>query len=265
MSTTTLFFHSNIRLLRERRKFSQEDISEVLNLSRNKLQALESGKTKNPSAQDLIKFSEYFKVSVDTLLKVDLTKLGDFKLKELQSGNDVYMTGSQIRVLAITVDKENRENTEYVPIKAKAGYQAGYNDPQYLAALPRFSLPNLPERGTFRMFPTVGDSMLPIPEGSDVIAEYVQDWKNLKPETPCIVILKGNQDFVFKMVTVQNDSQLLLKSLNSLYQPFEVNSEDVLEIWKYYKHQTDTLPENETDLQQIKNLLVAVHSEVKKK
>ncbi|SEI45322.1 Helix-turn-helix domain-containing protein [Dyadobacter koreensis] len=265
MVTATLFFHSNIRFLRERRKFSQEDISEVLDLSRNKLQALESGKTKNPSVQDLIKFSEYFKVSVDTLLKVDLSTLGELKLKELQAGNDVYMTGSQIRILAITVDKENLENTEYVPVKAKAGYQAGYNDPQYLAALPRFSLPNLPKQGTFRMFPTVGDSMLPIPEGSDIIAEYVQDWKNLKPETPCIVILKGNQDFVFKMVTVQNNGRLLLKSLNSLYQPFEVNSEDVLEVWKYYKHQTDTLPEPETDLQQIKNLLVAFHSEVKKK
>lgn len=265
MVTATLFFHSNIRFLRERRRFSQEDISEVLDLSRNKLQALESGKTKNPSVQDLIKFSEYFKVSVDTLLKVDLSTLGELKLKELQAGNDVYMTGSQIRILAITVDKENLENTEYVPIKAKAGYQAGYNDPQYLAALPRFSLPNLPKQGTFRMFPTVGDSMLPIPEGSDIIAEYVQDWKNLKPETPCIVILKGNQDFVFKMVTVQNNGRLLLKSLNSLYQPFEVNSEDVLEVWKYYKHQTDTLPEPETDLQQIKNLLIAFHSEVKKK
>jgi len=265
MVTATLFFHSNIRFLRERRRFSQEDISEVLDLSRNKLQALESGKTKNPSVQDLIKFSEYFKVSVDTLLKVDLSTLGELKLKELQAGNDVYMTGSQIRILAITVDKENLENTEYVPVKAKAGYQAGYNDPQYLAALPRFSLPNLPKQGTFRMFPTVGDSMLPIPEGSDIIAEYVQDWKNLKPETPCIVILKGNQDFVFKMVTVQNNGRLLLKSLNSLYQPFEVNSEDVLEVWKYYKHQTDTLPEPETDLQQIKNLLIAFHSEVKKK
>ena len=265
MVTATLFFHSNIRFLRERRRFSQEDISEVLDLSRNKLQALESGKTKNPSVQDLIKFSEYFKVSVDTLLKVDLSTLGELKLKELQAGNDVYMTGSQIRILAITVDKENLENTEYVPVKAKAGYQAGYNDPQYLAALPRFTLPNLPKQGTFRMFPTVGDSMLPIPEGSDIIAEYVQDWKNLKPETPCIVILKGNQDFVFKMVTVQNNGRLLLKSLNSLYQPFEVNSEDVLEVWKYYKHQTDTLPEPETDLQQIKNLLVAFHSEVKKK
>ena len=256
MASAKLFFHSNIRFLRERKKMSQEEVSQELDLSRNKLQALESGKTINPSAMDMIKFSEYFKVSVDSLLKIDLLKLGELKLKELMTGNDVYMTGSGIRVLAITVDKNNRENTEYVPIKAKAGYRAGYNDPEYIAALPKFSLPNLPKTGTFRMFPTTGDSMLPIPENSDVIAQYAQDWKSLKPDTPCIVILKGEQDFVFKLVTVQSNEEVLLKSLNRNYVPYTVNSDDILEIWKYYKHQTGTFPEPETDLQELKMLIL---------
>ena len=113
---TKIFFHSNIRFLRERKKMSQEELSASLDLSRNKLQALESGKTVNPSVIDLLNFSEYFKVSIDSLLKVDLMKLGEFKVKELLAGSDVYMTGSKIRVLAITVDKDNRENAEYVPV-----------------------------------------------------------------------------------------------------------------------------------------------------
>lgn len=234
---------------------SQEELSLKLDLSRNKLQALESGKTINPSAVDLIQFSEFFRVSIDSLLKVDLTRLGELKLKELLAGNDVYMTGSKIRVLAITVDKNNRENAEYVPIKAKAGYMAGYNDPEYIAALPKFSLPNLPESGTFRMFPTTGDSMLPIPENSDVIAQYVEDWKSLKQETPCIVILKAQQDFVFKMVTIRPEGELLLRSLNKNYAPYTVKSDDVLEIWKYYKHQTGTLPEPPTELDEIKSMI----------
>src|SRR4051812_2770316 len=107
MMPAKIYFYNNIRFLRERRKMSQEELSTQLALSRNKLQALESGKTVNPSALDMIKFSEYFKVSVDSLLKVDLTKLGELKLKDLLAGNDVYMTGSKIRVLAITVDKSN--------------------------------------------------------------------------------------------------------------------------------------------------------------
>lgn len=256
MTTTKIFFHSNIRFLRERKKKSQEEVSSELDLSRNKLQALESGKTINPSAMDLVKFSEYFKVSVDSLLKADLMKLGELKLKELLTGNDVYMTGSKIRVLAITVDKRNKENTEYVPIKAKAGYMAGYNDPEYIAALPRFTLPNLPKSGTYRMFPTTGDSMLPLPENSEVIAEYVQDWKSIKPNTPCVVILKGEQDFVFKQVTVQDNGTVLLKSLNKNYAPYTVSIDGILEIWKYYKHQTGTLPQPETDMQELKSLIL---------
>jgi transcriptional regulator with XRE-family HTH domain len=256
MMPAKIFFHNNIRFLRERKKMSQEELSAQLDLSRNKLQALESGKTVNPSALDFIKFSDFFKVSVDSLLKVDLPKLGEWKLKELLAGNDVYMMGSKIRVLAITVDKNNKENAEYVPVKAKAGYMAGYNDPEYIAGLPKFSLPNLPKSGTFRMFPTTGDSMLPIPENSDVIAQYVEDWKSQKPDTPCIVILKGQQDFVFKLVTIQPDGDVLLKSLNRNYTPYTVKSEDILEIWKYYKHQTGTLPPPETDLQELKTLIL---------
>ncbi len=258
MTNTKIFFHSNIRYLRERKRMSQEELSLQLNLSRNKLQALESGKTINPSAADMVGFSEYFKVSIDSLLKVDLTKLGELKLKELLAGNDVYMTGSKIRVLSITVDKNNKENTEYVPVKAKAGYRTGYNDPEFIASLPKFSLPNLPRSGTFRMFPTSGDSMLPIPENSDVIAQYVQDWKSLKPDTPCIVILKGDQDFVFKMVTVLSDTEVLLKSLNPNYAPYTVAGGDILEVWKYYKHQTGTLPQAETGLQELKTLIMGL-------
>ena len=265
MTAQKLFFHSNIRFLRERKRMSQEELAQEFGLTRNKLQAIESGKTINPTVADLVSFSEYFRVSIDSLMKVDLTRLGELKLKELQAGNDVYMTGSKIRVLSITVDKHNRENTEYVPVKAKAGYRTGYNDPEFIAGLPKFTLPNLPGTGTFRMFPTTGDSMLPIPEGSDVIAQYVQDWKSLRPGTPCIVILKGDQDFVFKLVTLNDDSTATLRSLNPAYPPYTVQCGDMLEIWKYYKHQTGTLPEPETGLQELKTLILNLSARIDKK
>lgn len=255
METAKLFFHSNLRFLRSRSKMSQEELAQSLDISRIKLQALESGKTVNPTVNDLVKFSGYFKVSIDSMLKVDLSRIGELKLRELQAGNDVYMTGSQVRILAITVDKKNRENTEYVPVKAKAGYMSGHNDPEFIAALPKFSLPNLPE-GSFRMFSTTGDSMLPIPENSDIIGRYVQDWKSLKPDSPCIVILKGEQDIVFKLVTVNTDGGMQLKSLNKAYKPYEVKAEDVLELWEYYKHQTSSLPEPITDLQELKQMIL---------
>ncbi len=262
MDNQKIFFPVNIKFLRERKKMSQENVSESLGISRSKLMALESGQTKAPQPEDLIKFSEYYKISIDSLLKVDLTRLGELKVRELQAGNDVYMAGGNIRILAITVDKNNRENVEYVPVKAKAGYQSGYSDPEFIASLPKFSFPNLPRNGTYRLFPTKGDSMLPIPEGSDVLAKFVQDWTAIKKGTPCIVILKGEQDFVFKKVTVDTGQGIRLESLNTLYEPYVVKAEDILEIWEFEKYLTAHIPDRPTDLQELKLMINDIKSKL---
>src|SRR3546814_7467339 len=97
--------------------------------------------------------------------------------------------GGNLRVLAISVDKSNNENVEFVPVKAKAGYASGgYSDPEYIAGLPRFSIPNLPRNGTYRIFPITGDSMLPVPDGSEVTGRFIEDWRALKTDTPCVVV-----------------------------------------------------------------------------
>lgn len=262
MNRTKVFFHSNIRFLRERKRITQEDCAQKLGISRIKLALLESGRTVNPVATDVINFSEFFRISIDSLFKVDLSMLSALKLRELEAGNDVYMTGSNLRVLAITVDKDNRENAEYVPVKAKAGYRAGYNDPEFLATLPRFSLPNLPKNGTYRMFPTKGDSMLPIPEGSDIICSFVQDWQSIKQKMLCVVILKGEQDFVFKQVTLQQN-ELLLQSLNPKYDPYTVPLSEVLEIWSFYSYHTKEIPEGVTELSELKQIMQQMQKDIR--
>jgi transcriptional regulator with XRE-family HTH domain len=251
MPEQNIFWSLNIKYLRKRKKLSQDQLAAELGISRSKLNAHENGQTTNPTLNDLLDFSQYFKVSVDALLKTDLGKLPELSMRDLEAGNDVYITGSKIRVLAVTVDKKDKEQVEYVPIKARAGYRAGYSDPEFIASLPKFSMPNLPAHGTFRMFPTIGDSMLPVPEGSDVLAQYVEDWTTIKKDTPCIVILRGDQDFVFKMVTqnIKEDQTLILRSLNEQYKPYTVDVADVLEIWQYYGHYSRTIPEGDPSLQ----------------
>ncbi len=242
---------------------SQEALAERLHLTRAKLAALEAGNTRAPQPEDYINFSQFFRVSVDSLLKVDLSKLGELKIRDLEAGNDVYIKGGNLRVLAISVDKNNNEHVEYVPVKAKAGYASGgYSDPEYIAALPKFSMPNLPKHGTYRIFPITGDSMLPIPEGSDITGQYIEDWKSIKPDTPCIVILNGQQDFVFKLLTVNNDGTVLLKSSNVLYAPYTVPLADILELWKFHSFTSRELPEAQTDislvLREIRDLKTSV-------
>ena len=150
-----MHFNTNIKLLRARRSRTQDIVSHELDISRSTLNSYENGSIKNPTLDALMLFSKYFKVSIDTLVKVDMSKLSQFQLAELEKGNDVYVTGSRLRVLATTVDSHNRENIEVVPLKAKAGYKNGYADPDFIAKLPVFQLPILFNDRKYRM--TTGD------------------------------------------------------------------------------------------------------------
>lgn len=247
-----LLLKDNLKFLRKRQHFTQENLAKKLGMSREKYKAIETGNTVNPPIEDLVRLSRYFRLNMESLLLTDLTRLSEANFQELEIGSDVYLTGKNIRVLAISVDLQNKENVEYVPVKARAGYTAGCGNPEYLAELPKFNIPNLPAGYTFRMFPTVGDSMLPIPEGSDILASYVQNWKSLKDQTPCVVILKNEQEFVFKLVSLRdNGTTLLLQSFNKSYVDYSVDIFEVVEIWKYYSFHSKALPEFSTDLQHI--------------
>lgn len=164
-----MYFNTNIKILRQRKNRTQDIVANELGVTRSTLNSYENGSIKNPTLDMLIGFSKYFKLSIDTLVKVDLSKLSDFQLSELEKGNDVYVSGSRLRVLATTVDSQNRENIEVVPIRAKAGYQSGYADPEFIKKLPTFQLPILLNDRKYRMFQLSGDSMLPIPDKAWVI------------------------------------------------------------------------------------------------
>ena len=261
MEGAKVFFNKNLKLLRTRRKTSQERQAELLGFTRSKLTALENGQTGNPALADVIRIAEYFKISIDDLLKSDLSTWSELELRKLETGGIEYISGKKLRLLSITVNSDDKENMEYVPVKAKAGYLAGHADPEFIAALPKFSLPNLPD-GTFRMFPISGDSMLPLPSGSEVICRYVEDWREIKPQTACILILNGAQDFVFKFVTIE-ESHFLLESLNPEFKPYTVEIPDVLEIWQFHSYQSKKMPEPTIDIKQVQNLINEIFTDVK--
>jgi transcriptional regulator with XRE-family HTH domain len=265
MESQKLFWATNLKFLRNRKKLGQEALAEQLGITRAKLNSHENGVSKNPPLEDLIKIADHFHLAVDTLLKVDLSKITELKLRELEAGSDVYLSGGRIRVLAITVNSANKENIEFVPVKAQAGYLAGYNDPEFIEKLDKYSFPHLPEDRTHRVFATKGDSML-IPENCLVITEHlsIEDWNTLKG-TPCIVIMKSEQRPLFKMVSAKFETapNLTLHSLNSTYPDQEVFAGDVMEVWKYHSHITDVLPSEENILHEILRTVKETNSDVK--
>lgn len=260
-----MYFSSNIKLLRARRKRTQDIIAGELGFSRSTLNSYENALITNPTLEALIAFSDYFKTSIDTLVRVDLNKLSESKLVELELGHDDFIRGTKLRVLATTVDRKNRDNIEMVSVKAKAGYTAGYNDPEFIRTLPTFQLPFLSSEKKYRTFQINGDSMLPIPDKSYVTAEYVENWNDVKDGNAYIVLTKDD-GIVFKVVfnQMRNGKKLLLKSLNAIYEPFEINITEVKEIWKFINYISNELPEAELTKDDLSASVSSLQKEMKK-
>ncbi len=259
-----MYFTSNIKFLRKRKGRTQDEVAAALNLKRSTLSGYENG-IAQPGIDILVSFSGYFNMSIDTLLKIDMTRLSESQLGELERGYDAYIKGSNLRVLVTTVNPENRENIELVAEKAKAGYTTGYADPEYIGDLPVFSLPFLSDKRKYRTFQLKGDSMLPIPDGSWVTGEYVQDWSDII-SGKAYIVFTINDGIVFKIVEnrLMMDGRLVLYSLNPVYEPYEVHVNEVKEIWKFVNYISDELPEPVLPEKQIIQSIASMKNDLEK-
>lgn len=237
------YFSSNIKILRKRRGRTQDEIANSLDMKRSTLGGYES-EVAQPGVHVLVAFSNLFKVAIDTLLKVDLQSLSESQFRQLERGYDVFINGSQLRVLSTTVDQENNENIEVVGEKAKAGYTSGFADPEYIKVLPTFQLPFLSKEKKYRSFQISGESMLPIPNGAWITAEFMQNWNLVKTGQPYI-ILTIDDGIVFKIAenNIKNEGKLKLHSLNSLFKSYEVEINQVREIWKFVNYISPEIPD----------------------
>ena len=87
--------------------------------------------------------------------------------------------------------------------------------------------------GQYRAFEIVGDSMLPTPSGSVIVGEKVEALDDVRNSNSYIVLSKS-EGVVYKRIMKNNrlKNKLTLISDNPIYEPYNVNEEDVLEVWK---------------------------------
>jgi transcriptional regulator with XRE-family HTH domain len=237
-----MYINSNIKFLRKHRRRTQDDVAFALNMKRSTLSGYENG-VSEPNIEALMAFSKYFGIAIDTLVKVDLSSISLSQLSQLERGYDVHLKGSNIRILATTVNSDNNENIELVNEKAKAGYATGFADPEYIKVLPTFTMPFLSRDRKYRTFQISGDSMLPIPDGSYVTGEYVLDWTHIRSGQPYIVLTQDD-GIVFKIVDnkIEQEGTLRMNSLNPLYQPYDLSAADIKEVWKFVHYISAEMP-----------------------
>lgn len=256
-------FSANLKFLRKRRNRSQDESAGAIGVKRTTWSAYEQG-VAEPGFETLIKISEYFKIPIDVLIRQDVTAFPESKIRELEISREADITGLKLRVVVTTVDtSDDQENIELVPVKAKAGYTGGFADPDYIKVLPTFRLPFLSRERKYRAFPISGDSMPPVSDGSWVTGEYVENWQSIASGKPYIIITQ-NDGIVFKTVfnRLEESGTLLLCSTNPKYEPYEVSSEDILEIWKFVNYISAELPDPNINQKQLTNTVLTIQREV---
>jgi transcriptional regulator with XRE-family HTH domain len=205
----------NLKYLRKLRGWTQEEFANKLNIKRSLIGAYEEERA-DPRIDILEIVGDMFKLSLDELL-----------LKNLSNTGGSYLAKRRQQKMM----SADRNLIHFVPIKAAAGYLAGYADTEFIDELNTFTLPML-SGGNYRAFEIIGDSMLPTPSGSIIVGEKVDTLEDIKNNMAYIVVSR-NEGIVYKRVVKNNKAKnkLTLVSDNPQYQPYQVNADDVVELW----------------------------------
>ena len=209
------FANKNLKYLRKLRGWTQEEFAQKLRIKRSLLGAYEEERA-DPRMEVLEVVADMFKLSLDDLLRKDLTE-----------SKGSYISKRRAQKMAA-----GRGDIPFVPVKAAAGYLAGFADPEFVDELNTFTLPML-TGGDYRAFEIVGDSMMPTPSGSVIVGEKIENLEELKTSNTYIVVSK-TEGIVYKRVMKNNrqKNKFTFVSDNPAYQPYTVSAEDIVEVWQ---------------------------------
>ncbi len=237
--------NQNLKHLRKLRGWTQEEFATKLGIKRSLLGAYEEGRAE-PRIDVLEVVADIFKLTLDELLR-----------KDLSDNKSNYLAKRRAIKLAT-----GRPDIPFVPVKAAAGYLAGYADPEFVDELNTFTLPML-AGGNYRAFEIIGDSMLPTPSGSVIVGEKVDNLEDLKNDSPCVVVSR-NEGIVYKRVQKngRSKSKLTLVSDNPIYHPYTVNAEDVLEMWQAQMVIAKANQQQRWDMGQLANIVSDLQEQV---
>jgi transcriptional regulator with XRE-family HTH domain len=248
----------NIRFLRTTKNITQSELCEQLGVQRSMISAYEDGRSE-PKLSAIVRLAEIFNVTMDDLISRDLEVQGRKALEE-----------KEFKILTIATDQDDNENIIMVGQKASAGYLNGYADPEYMESLPQFRIPTLSSHATYRAFEITGDSMLPLVSGTLIIGAYIEHVKDIK-SGKTYVLVTHSEGVVYKRIFnyIEEKGKLFLVSDNNQYAPYDLQPEDVLEIWEARAFISTNFPqpkdrEKPVTLDEISQMILDLKSEIYK-
>lgn len=237
--------NKNLKYLRKLRGWTQEEFANKIRIKRSLLGAYEEERAE-PRIDVLEVVADMFRLSLDELLR-----------KDLSESKGTYLSKRRAQKMA-----GGRGDIPFVPVKAAAGYLAGYADPEFVDELNTFTLPML-SGGDYRAFEIVGDSMMPTPSGSVVVGEKVESLEEVKSNNTYVVVSK-TEGIVYKRILKNNrlKNKYTLVSDNPSYQPYNISAEDIVEIWQAQMIISKANTQQRWDVGQIANMVSNLQQQV---
>lgn len=239
------FANKNLKYLRKLRGWTQEEFAQKLRIKRSLLGAYEEERAE-PRIEVLEVVADMFKLSLDELLRKDLTE----------------SKGSYISKRRAMKMVAGRSDIPFVPVKAAAGYLAGYADPEFIDELNTFTLPML-GGGDYRAFEIVGDSMMPTPSGSVIVGEKVESLEEIKTNNTYIVVSRTDGIVYKRMLkNTRQKNKYTLVSDNPAYQPYNVSADDIVEVWQAQMILSKANQQQRWDVNQLAGLVTDLQQQV---
>jgi transcriptional regulator with XRE-family HTH domain len=245
----------NIRHLRRKYQFTQEEMAKKLGIKRSLLGAYEEDRA-NPRLDVLVKAAEIFNVSVDRLVSEPLgdtappvapakpkaekrpRETPSFFRKSDDSRQEAgdEAQGSAASPVAV-------QSLRLVPANEFGSYFYNAVDDDYLRELPELRLPLLPDTDQpYRAFEVADDSMAPISRGSVVVARGLRHIQQIK-DGQLYVLVTRSEGVLFRRVfnRIESDGSLLLEAGNQR-QRFSVMGREV-EAWEVVLYLSNDFPQ----------------------
>lgn len=237
----------NLKYLRKLRGWTQEEFAAKLKIKRSLVGAYEEERA-DPRIDVLQTIGGIFNVSLDELLLQDVSTI---------KGSDYLSRRRRMKIASA-----DHNLIQFVPVKAAAGYLAGYADDEFIDELNTFTLPMI-KGNSMRAFEIVGDSMLPTPSGSVIVGEKVESLDNVKNNAACIVVTTS-EGIVYKRIMKSNRAatKLTLVSDNPSYQPYQVSKADVIELWEAKAVINKIMDHHRWDVNSLVNLVSDLQQQV---
>lgn len=250
----SILLGNNIKYLRKKKAENQSLLASIVNKGHTTIGNWEKN-ISEPSIEELCLIANYFEISIDDLINIDLSKGKVIaKSSEKENSKKGKLNGKGIGkvndekepILPVLEPEKVEYNGKYNVIdldsRAAAGMALIINDVDRYKSLPSLFLPWLGPGFHIRVEIT-GDSMQPTIKGGDkAIATRIEDVSNLR-EGAIYLLLDKEEGLVCKRLYFANKNTIELVSDNEIHKPYKRPLTDILAYFKVQEiHTTDLQP-----------------------